>query len=228
VKKKAEKRLPRKDVQCLAGENDIETQKNIAALICGADFAAFRVINAADGNREIFKEVDVPILMDIIRNQAGAVQGGDMSQAEAMLANQATALQSLFARLVERGMCQSTMPILETFMKLALRAQNQCRATLETLAAIKNPPVVFARQANFAHGPQMVNNGVNTLGQPPRARENKIEQTQLLEDASDEQQRLDFGATEKAGETDQNMETVGKIDRAKNSGRKTKISNARI
>lgn len=225
--KKPEKRLPCKDVQCLAGETDIETQRNIAALICGADFAAFRVIDAADGNREIFKEVDVPILMDIIRKQAGAVQGGDMSQAEAMLANQATALQTLFARLVERGMCQSTMPILEIFMKLALRAQNQCRSTLETLAAIKNPPVVFARQANFANGPQQVNNGVNTLGQAPRARENKIEQNQQLE-AIPHEQRLDFGATKKAGETDQDLEAVGKIDRANNSGRKTKICKARL
>jgi hypothetical protein len=37
---------------------------------------------------------------------------------------------------------------------LALKAQSQCRATLETLAAIKNPqPVAFVRQANIAHGP---------------------------------------------------------------------------
>lgn len=40
----------------------------------------------------------------------------------------------------------------------ALRAQAQSRATLETLAAIKNPPAVFAGQANIAHGPQQVNN----------------------------------------------------------------------
>jgi len=40
----------------------------------------------------------------------------------------------------------------DTDMRLALRAQSQCRATLETLAAIKNPPVVFANQANIAHG----------------------------------------------------------------------------
>ena len=46
----------------------------------------------------------------------------------------------------------------ERYMRLALKAQGQCRATLETLAAIKNPPVVFARQANFANGPQQVNN----------------------------------------------------------------------
>jgi hypothetical protein len=28
------------------------------------------------------------------------------------------------------------------------------------LATIKNPPVVFARQANIAQGPQQVNNGM--------------------------------------------------------------------
>ena len=42
-------------------------------------------------------------------------------------------------------------------MRLSLKAQGQCRATLETLAVIKNPPV-FAHQANIAHGPQQVNN----------------------------------------------------------------------
>ena len=41
---------------------------------------------------------------------------------------------------------------------VAFKAQSQCRATLEALAAIKNPPVVFARQANIAQGPQQVNN----------------------------------------------------------------------
>jgi hypothetical protein len=42
-------------------------------------------------------------------------------------------------------------------MRMALKAQSQCRQTLETLATIKNPPVVFARQANIAQGPQQVN-----------------------------------------------------------------------
>ena len=40
------------------------------------------------------------------------------------------------------------LPAAETYMRLALKAQSQCRATLETLANIKNPPTVFARQAN--------------------------------------------------------------------------------
>jgi hypothetical protein len=47
----------------------------------------------------------------------------------------------------------------ERYLRLALKAQSQSRATLETLSAIKNPPVVYAKQANIAHGPQQVNNG---------------------------------------------------------------------
>lgn len=49
----------------------------------------------------------------------------------------------------------------DRYMRLALKAQGQCRATLETLANLKNPPVVVARQANIANGPQQVNNTMN-------------------------------------------------------------------
>lgn len=34
----------------------------------------------------------------------------------------------------------------DAFMRTALKAQNQCRMTLETLATINNPPLVFANQ----------------------------------------------------------------------------------
>ena len=47
----------------------------------------------------------------------------------------------------------------ERCMRMAMKAQNQCRMTLETLAALKNPRVVVAQQTNIAHGPQQVNNG---------------------------------------------------------------------
>jgi hypothetical protein len=45
-----------------------------------------------------------------------------------------------------------TLPGRAMNMRFGLKAQAQCRATLETLAAIKNPPTVFARQANIADG----------------------------------------------------------------------------
>lgn len=54
--------------------------------------------------------------------------------------NQATALQTLFARIVEQANNQSQMPHIEGFIRLAFKAQNQCRSTLETLAAIKVRP----------------------------------------------------------------------------------------
>ncbi|HCC53481.1 MAG TPA: hypothetical protein DEQ20_00930 [Desulfobulbaceae bacterium] len=218
---KTEEKLPRKRVENIKGVTATKTQLNFAELICKPYVAACRVIRAADGEQTFFKDVDVPGLAVYLREQAVAVQGGNMSQAEAMLTNQATALQSLFVRLVERGMCQTLITNIEVFMKLALRAQNQCRATLETLATIKNPPVVFARQANFANGPQQVNNG----NEAPRARENKIEQTQLLENAPNE--RLDFGTKEAAGGNDQTMATVGKINRPSNRERKTSQCKAR-
>ena len=221
VRNGPEESPPRKNVECLVGETETETRRNMSALICGSELAAYRVINAVDGQNECAKEWDVPILMQYLRDQASAVQGGNMSHAEAMLTNQATALQSLFARLVERGMSQNILSNMEGFMKLALRAQNQCRATLETLATIKNPPVVYTRQANFANGPQQINNG----HEAPHALEDKIEQNQLLEEISNE--RLDFGATKTAGGTNQELATVGKIDRATDRERKTGQRKAR-
>lgn len=213
VKQKEVRKWPDKRVNLVAGATDAETYQKAAALICGSDLAAYRVINAVDGEGGLKNELDVPSLMKHLRDQAGAVQGGNMAGAEAMLINQATALQSLFARLVERGMCQTIISNMESLMKLALRSQNQCRATLETLAAIKNPPVVFAKQANIANGPQQVNNGT----EGPRAQENKIEQTQLLEDIPRE--RLDFGTKKAASGIDPAMATVGKVNRAKDRGR---------
>jgi hypothetical protein len=48
-----------------------------------------------------------------------------------------------------------------------------CRAAVETLAAIKNPPVVFARQANIAQGPQQVNNQMMPTSEPRARGENE-------------------------------------------------------
>ncbi len=142
----------------------------------------------------------------VLRDQAASANRGDLTHAEAMLMNQAAALQSLFVHLTERGMTQTQMPNLEGLMRLALRAQNQCRATLETLAAIKSPPLVYARQANVTSGPQQINNG--TMG-PSQGRETENEQSKLL----------DAGAASAAIPSHSTLEAVGKVDRAKVSRR---------
>jgi hypothetical protein len=108
-----------------------------------------------------FGELRTTECLDALRASVKAVQGGDLAGPEAMLTAQAAALNAIFGELARRAAINmgEHLDATERYMRLALKAQGQCRATLETLAAIKNPPVVFARQANIAHGPQQVNNG---------------------------------------------------------------------
>jgi hypothetical protein len=98
----------------------------------------------------------------------------------------------------------------ERYQRLALKAQS--RATLETLSTIKNPPVVYAKQANIAHGPQQVNNGQSPT---TRTQEKTVRQSNFLE-ASDEHP-MDTGTPGKSGRSDSTLEAVGEIDRAKDA-----------
>ncbi len=76
----------------------------------------------------------------------------------------------------------------EAYARLALRAQAQSRATVQTLAEMKMP-TVFARQANIANGHQQVNNVMG--GEPARAGALEAAPTKLLEAPDGE--RLDPG-----------------------------------
>lgn len=200
--------FPRKAIPVTAGKTEEDTFHNFAALTTSPELAAYRVINASEAKAGMGEHIDVPALMETLRAQAGDVNRGELAGAEAMLMNQATALQSLFARLAERGMGCEHAPGFEANMRMALRAQSQCRATLETLANIKNPPVVYARQANVTTGPQQVNNGMVA---PVRARGNEIEQTQLLRDEHGE--GMDPGAAGTTIGTDQELAALGQIHR---------------
>ncbi len=102
----------------------------------------------------------------VLKDRAKAVHKGDLKQAEAMLISQAVALESIFAEMARRANNNlgKNLDIAERYMRMSLKAQNQCRATLETLAELKSPTTVFAKQANIANGPQQVNNGVTPTG----------------------------------------------------------------
>lgn len=160
-------------------------------------------------------EQDIEALMDSLTESMEKVWDGDMKRCEAMLLGQAHALQAIFMNLSRRAVKQEYLKNYETFLRLGLKAQSQCRATLETLAAIKNPPVTIVRQANIAHGPQQVNNGTMPNSTPAAAQahaeENQNPQTQLLEAQHGEW--LDTGTTGTTGRTDQDLAAVGAIDR---------------
>jgi hypothetical protein len=201
-------KYPRKAIACQSGPSVEEQGRSFAKLITSAELAGYRVIGAAQP-KNLADQIDTPTLLATLRDQAAAVQGGDLAHAEAMLMNQATSLQALYVRLTERALEQSHMPNLEAFMRLALRAQSQCRATVETLAAIKNPPIVYARQANISNGPQQVNNGVSgAVSADAHAGEKAlIQQPEQLESSDGE--RVDAGTAGTAGRGHPTVEAVG-------------------
>lgn len=159
-----------------------------------------------------YGEIDLQAMVDELGNQCERVRGGNLNRAENLLTTQAHTLDAIFNELARRAALNMGEYINATdrYLRLALKAQSQCRATLETLAAIKNPPVIYARQANISNGPQQVNNGT----MPAFASvENVIEPNKLLE--HEHGQRLDTGTTSAAIGADSTMATVGALDRAK-------------
>ena len=165
-----------------------------------------------------YGDLDLGGLIDTLTEQTRASSDGDLKRAEAMLTTQAHTLDAIFNNLARRAINAEYMDNLDRYLKLALRAQSQCRATWEALATIKNPPVMgYVRQANIAHGPQQVNNASNAAAGAPRAGENPNLQNKLLEEKDGE--RLDPGTACTPGRTDPAMATVGEVDRAEDRRR---------
>ena len=140
--------------------------------------------------------------------QTAKLKAGDMTRPEAMLLIQAHTLDSLFNKLLQRAYKQDNSQTFDTLIRTALRVQNQCRCTLETLSNIKNPPVVFAKQANISQGHQQINNGVSE--QALHVQEIKNQQNKLLEEGSHDGKPMDIGAASEAIRVSSFMETLGK------------------
>lgn len=171
----------------------------LARLVTSPELSALRIIRATEENSAVSERTSIEPLLEQLVDDVREANRGNLGRAEAMLINQATALQSLFARLVERGMRSEMVSGFEANMRMALRAQAQCRATLETLAAIRFPPVVYAKQANVTTGPQQINNGPPS---PSPARDTKTPQNELS------------GATNGLLPDGQTSQTEGRVDPA--------------
>ena len=155
---------------------------------------------------------EVNALAKELEKQITVVNKGGLGRAEGMLIAQAHTLDELFNNLARRAHHNlgEYMNAAETYLRLALKAQSQCRATLETLAQIKNPPsVAFVKQANIAAGSQQVNNGV--VPDRQRARENEDQLSKLSED--NYELLSDTGASALTGEIDTPVGTLETIDR---------------
>jgi len=82
-----------------------------------------------------FPEPDLGELIKCLLENVAATAKGDLSRAEAMLVSQAQTLDLLFHKLTRQAVHNigSYPETVALYMKLALRAQSQCRAVAETL-----------------------------------------------------------------------------------------------
>ena len=159
---------------------------------------------------------DVNALVTELNRQVEAVNSGDMSRPEAMLMAQAHTLDNIFNTLARRAINQEFLLHWETYMRMAMKAQSQCRMTIETLATLKNPQVVFAKQANINNGgQQQVNNGVGA--DTSRARESEPEPSKLLEKQDGE--RLDTRTEGSASGANQTVAAMGAVNGAQDCSR---------
>ena len=143
-------------------------------------------------------------MVDELKQQSAAVHANDMSRAESMLMSQAHTLDGLFAKLASKALAAEQLSVMDPLMRLALKAQNQARATLQTLAELKAPKqIAFVKQANIGNQVQVNNGAVTTR---TRARKIRKAPNELLEVEHGE--RMDTRATGKAGTADPAMATL--------------------
>ena len=162
-----------------------------ASLITNSAVPATAIVSNYGGSTTEPKDV-----LARLHEQADAVLDGDMSQPETMLFHQAVALQSIFVDLALMAKKQSSFSEMQAMIQLALKAQSNCRATLQTLADIKNPKqVAFFKQANIAQN-QQINNRTASASREEIAVSKPIE---LLVEESHGSQKLDPRTKRKAG-----------------------------
>jgi len=101
-------------------------------------------------------EQDLAAVLERLGEVASRVVSGDTKDVESMLAAQALTLDSIFHKLAlqaERNIGQFPKAV-DTYLRLALKAQSQCRATAETLAVMKSPRQ-YISQTNVAGAMQI-------------------------------------------------------------------------
>lgn len=192
--------------------DDTKEAATTAALINPATLSAITL-------QKLTPQLNVNALVAELTLQVEAVRAGKLDRPETMLLAQAQTLDGLFHALVRKAIGEDRLLQYETHMRLAMKAQSQCRTTLEALAEIKNPrSVAFVKQANIAGGNQQVNNGSNpTIRAGARTQENEIPPNKLLTETSYE--TLDARRTLTTSGVNSRMEAVGAVNRAADDSR---------
>ena len=103
-------------------------------------------------------EQDTTALFEALIDQTKAGKNGDLSQVRAMLTGQAFALNAIFSELARRAgnNMGEYLQATQLYMRLALKAQSQCRSTIEALDRLTNGHVQTVKHVHVNEGAQAI------------------------------------------------------------------------
>lgn len=145
---KAELRVPVRD-----GESKERKLAEVAL-----DPAAHALSVAEPFNRGSFGKQGITETFAVLVDQLKGAKDGDRSHYRSMLAAQAISLNSIFTELARRAALNmgDYLGAKETYMRLALKAQAQSRATIEALERLANGHVQTVKHVHVNQGGQAV------------------------------------------------------------------------
>jgi len=159
MKKDMPVKITAKATQTLATIDPLTREKKVAMVsLCPIILNARTATEFSSG---LFGKPDAAESTAVLRQKIQQIQAGDLSDIEATLASQAITLNSIFNEMARRAAANmgQNLQLTESYLRMALKAQAQSRATMETLAEVKYPrSPTFVKQQNNAYQ-QQVNNG---------------------------------------------------------------------
>ena len=134
--------LPAKSV---SGHTEEEKRANIALA------PEFKAAVTAQAYAPLIGETDLASVLKRLGEMSTSSVKDSARDIEYMLTSQAIALDSIFNRLAIQAHASigKHPKVVDTYLRLALKAQSQCRATAETLANLKSPRQ-YISQTNVA------------------------------------------------------------------------------
>ena len=188
-------------IELKQGEDQTKEQA-LAEFQSKSEFLSTAVIESF--NVSLGEDFDFQSAMQVLEKTTQQIKSGDLSKIEQMYISQAVALEAIFTKTIRKASTAEHLPQYQAHMHLALKAQNQSRATLQALVQLKQPSnTQFIKQANIAQGHQQVNN---------LAEKNITPQNELLEDIHGNS-HLDTGTTTTTTGIDTALEALDKINR---------------
>ncbi len=96
---------------------------------------------------EVFSGADLNACVNQIRDGAEKIKKGDLSGMEETLVAQVHLLDALLTNMAMKASRAEYIQTMESYLRMAFKAQAQCRATVETLTEMRYPKsATFIRQ----------------------------------------------------------------------------------